>query len=531
VNTSLTAREARELWPFLTAPEQDELATLIAYDIREVFWRPLPGPQTLAYESIADVIGYGGGAGGGKTDLAIGKALTQHQRVAYFRVEGTELEAVYDRLEEMLGSRDGFNGQSKVWRNAGPLGVKIDFGSVPNPGDERKHRGRPKDLLVIDEAGEFTEAPVRFLMGWVRSTDPRQRKQTLLCFNPPTRAECRWIIKFFAPWLDPAYPGVRAMPGELRYFARHKGDSEEREVDSGEPYMADGELVIPQSRTFIPALVGDNPFLHGTGYMAQLQALPEPLRSQMLYGDMTAGMEDDAYQVIPTAWVNAAMKRWVDHEALGSKPVQDSIGVDPARGGKDNTCIARRAAMWFDKPLVYPGLATPDGPKVAALVIGAMQMHDRPVVHIDVDGIGASPYDFLVTMGIQTVGIKNATGTPGQADQSGMLLFANLRSLLWWRMREALDPMNNTGIMLPPDERLREELCMPRYQVKGKTIYIESREDLLDPKRLGRSPDLATAYVMALVETPKVRAITALQREVERQQGRDYDPYEQMNRR
>jgi hypothetical protein len=168
---------------------------------------------------------------------------------------------------------------------------------------------------------------------------------------------------------------------------------------------------------------------------------------------------------------------------------------------------------------------------VAALVIGAMQMHDRPVVHIDVDGIGASPYDFLVTMGIQTVGIKNATGTPGQADQSGMLLFANLRSLLWWRMREALDPMNNTGIMLPPDERLREELCMPRYQVKGKTIYIESREDLLDPKRLGRSPDLATAYVMALVETPKVRAITALQREVERQQGRDYDPYEQMNRR
>ena len=32
---------------------------------------PLPGPQTLAYQTPADVIGYGGSAGGGKTDLAI----------------------------------------------------------------------------------------------------------------------------------------------------------------------------------------------------------------------------------------------------------------------------------------------------------------------------------------------------------------------------------------------------------------------------------------------------------------------------
>jgi hypothetical protein len=518
VTPALLAREARELWAFLTPEEQAEAELLLAYDMREVFWRPLPGPQTMAYESVADVIGYGGGAGGGKTDLAIGKALTQHQRVAYFRVEGTELEAVYDRLEEMLNERPTGRPATLRWGRA-----KIDFGSVPNPGDERKYRGRPKDLLVIDEAGEFTEAPVRFLMGWIRSTDPRQRKQCLLCFNPPTRQECRWIIKFFAPWIDPAYTGKRAMPGELRYFARMKGMDEEVEVESGDVFEHNGELVIPQSRTFIPALVGDNPFLHGTNYMAQLQALPEPLRSQMLYGDMTAGIQDDAYQVIPSAWVDAAMARWRKPDRLTE---QMGLGVDVARGGKDNTCIAaRHEALWFDEPRVYPGFQTPDGPKCAALIIGAMQMNDRPVVHIDVDGIGASPYDFLVTIGIQTVGIKNATATPGQTDQSGMLTFANLRSLLWWRMREALDPMNNTGIALPPDPRLREELTMPRYTVKGKTLYIESREDLLDPKRLGRSPDLATAYVMALVETPKVQALTALQREVERQQGREYDPY------
>jgi hypothetical protein len=64
------------------------------------------------------------------------------------------------------------------------------------------------------------------------------------------------------------------------------------------------------SRTFIPSRVSDNPYLMGTGYMTQLQSLPEPLRSQMLYGDFHAGVQDDPWQVIPTAWVEAAMARW-----------------------------------------------------------------------------------------------------------------------------------------------------------------------------------------------------------------------------
>jgi len=516
----LTAKEARSLCTFLTSGERQELDHLLALDIKDVFWRPLPGPQQLAYESEADVIGYGGGAGGGKTDLAIGKALMKHARIAYFRVESTELEAVYDRLEEILGNRDGFGGRPPIWRNAGPRRVKIDFGSVPNPGDERKHRGRPKDLLVIDEAGEFTEAPVRFLMGWIRSVDPMQVKQCLLCFNPPTRAECRWIIKFFAPWIDVTYKGKRAMPGELRYFARHKGADDEHEVESLAQYMHNGELVIPQSRTFIPALVEDNPFLYGTNYMAVLQALPEPLRSQMLYGDMSAGIEDDRWQVIPSAWVRAAMDRWKKPE--GRYSPMDSIGADPARGGKDNTVLARRHALWFDELLVYAGKDTPDGQTVMAMIVA--NVRDRAVIHIDVDGIGASPYDLLNEAGFQVVGLKNATSTPGQTDTSGMLTFKNLRSMLWWRARECLDPRNNTGIALPPDMELLEELCMPRWMLRGKDILVESREDLLDPKRLGKSPDRASAVIYALVETPKLRSITALQREVERQKRGEYDP-------
>jgi hypothetical protein len=514
----MKTQELSQLLKLALPEERVELLTLIGIDKQRVPWRPVSRPQIMAYNSIADVLGYGGGGGGGKTDLAVGKGLNKHKKIGYFRREGTELESVFDRLEEILGTRAGFNGQSRVWRGAGPRRVQFDFGSVPSPGDERKYRGRPKDLLVIDEAGEWMEHPVRFLMGWVRSVDPAQMCQTLLCFNPPTRPECRWIIEFFAPWLDPSHP-LPAWPGELRWFAMMKGYQREVEVEGPAKFMHRGELVIPQSRTFIPALVVDNPFLAGTGYMAQLQALPEPLRSQMLYGDMSAGTEDDAMQVIPTPWIDIAMARW---EKKNVKPPMDSLGCDPARGGKDRTVLGRRHGFWFDEPLAYPGRDTPDGPMVAGLCV--QNMRDRAVIHIDVDGIGASPYDFLVQAGFQVVGLKNASATPGELDKSGMLKFSNLRSLKWWRMREALDPNANNGIALPPDKQLREELRMPRWWLQGKTIYVESRDDLLDPKRLGKSPDMASAYIYALSDTPKVRQLTAVQ-QANQSNSADYDPF------
>ena len=47
-------------------------------------WRPLAGPQALAFDCSADWVGYGGAAGGGKTDLALGLAALK-QRVTASR--------------------------------------------------------------------------------------------------------------------------------------------------------------------------------------------------------------------------------------------------------------------------------------------------------------------------------------------------------------------------------------------------------------------------------------------------------------
>lgn len=502
------------LLAYLTDEERAELDSLLTSD--KTLWRPLPGPQTIAYESQADIIGYGGAAGGGKTDLACGKALTSHRKVGIFRLNGTELTGVLDRITELLGGRNGYNGKDNIWRTRRVDGVaiQVEFGSFPNPDDEKKYQGRPHDLLVFDEAANMRESAVRFLLGWLRTTVPGQKCQALLTFNPPTTAEGRWIIQFFAPWLDKKHPNP-AEPGELRYFATV--DGKDVEVDSGKPFTHNGEVITPLSRTFIPSRISDNPYLMGTGYMAQLQSLPEPLRSQMLYGDFQAGMEDDPWQVIPTAWAEAAMARWTRPDKLAP---MDSLGVDVARGGKDNTILARRHGMWFDEALAYPGTATPDGPTIAGLVVSALR--DRAPIHIDVIGVGSSPYDFLNEMGQQVLGVDVAESALG-LDKSGRLRFKNQRSELWWRMREALDPANNTGIALPPDQRLLADLCAPTWKLVGQTVAVASREEILD--KIGRSPDYASAYCLALMDTPKRSIMQELGRYNKRE---EYDPYSKL---
>jgi hypothetical protein len=498
----------------MTARADLERALLLARRLKRLCpWSPLPGPQTLAYNSTADVVGYGGAAGGGKTDLACGKALTKHRKVMMLRRVGTELTGIEDRLEELIGDKSGYNGQKRIWRTRRGDGqsLQIEFASLPNAGDERGYQGRPHDLLVFDEAANFLEGQVRFLLGWLRTTIPGQKCQALLTFNPPTSAEGRWIVDYFAPWLDPKHLAP-AEPGELRWFAMI--DGVDTEVVDGQPFTHKGEVVKPQSRTFIPSRVSDNKYLMGTGYMATLQALPEPLRSQMLYGDFQAGIEDDPWQVVPTAWAEAAMARWKKPDEL---PAMDAMGVDVARGGKDNTVIARRHGMWFDELLAYPGTATPDGPTVSGLAIA--NVRNSAPIHIDVIGIGSSPYDFLRNARQQVIGVnvaEKATGT----DRSGRLRFANLRSELWWRMREALDPANNTGIALPPDKRLLMDLCAPTWRPQGPIIQVESREDIV--KRIHRSPDYASALILALIDTPREHGVGGMR---ERTSDQTYDPY------
>ena len=306
----MNAEEIRELLPYLTGAERKELESILLNEPPPAVWEPLEGPQRMAFESEADIVGYGGAAGGGKTDLACGLAMTKHKRVLICRREKAQTEGIVQRLTEIVGNTLGYSSQHSRWNIPIASKALVEFGGLDNPGDESRWQGRAHDLKIFDECSEQREAQVRFVMGWMRSNDPTVKCKVLMTFNPPVTAEGRWVIGFFAPWLDRKHPNP-ALPGELRWFTTIAGKDLEVEtnapfvLEDGEPqYVFDPllykteEIIIPKSRTFIPARLTDNPYYMATGYMSTLQALPEPLRSQMLNGDFSAGIEDDAFQLI-----------------------------------------------------------------------------------------------------------------------------------------------------------------------------------------------------------------------------------------
>jgi hypothetical protein len=504
--------EIAELLPRLTDDERRELEGLLALPTGPL-WSPLHGPQTVAYESKADVLGYGGSAGGGKTDLLLGLALTRHRNSAIFRREATQLNAIIDRMTELLGGSAGLNRQTKIWRLPDR---KVSFGSTPHPGDETAYQGQPKDLLGLDEATNFLESQARFLMGWVRTTTPGQPVRTVMAFNPPTNAEGRWVIRYFAPWLDDMHPNP-AQPGELRWFAVI--DGEDVEVDGPEPFERNGQPIKPHSRTFVPARLSDNPYLMATGYEQTLMALPEPLRSQMLYGDFRAGLEDDPFQVIPTKWIDAAMARWKPRHELARDPGEmDSIGVDVAAGGKDREVIARRHGVWFDELRVFTGQPEPDGALTGSRVLALRK--DNAVVHVDVVGPGGPTHGWLSAQSIQSVGVNGASPTLDRTADGAALKLYNLRSLIWWRLRELLDPSRPDPAMLPPDRKLRADLAAPRWSHGPSGIKVEAKAETR--KRIGRSPDRGDAVVYAAIDTIKAGALQQLMRS--RGRHLDYDP-------
>lgn len=474
------------------------------------------------------------------SDWIIGQTTTRHRRSIIFRENGTELVGLNNRLRDMLLPRGGiYNGKDSRWtfKRAGGVNCEIELGSFPDMGDEQKYRGRDHDGLYFDEATNMREAQVRFLFAWARTVFPGQRVRIGMTFNPPSTVEGMWLIRFFAPWLDDKHPNP-AKPGELRWFATIAGvdievpdnrvfvlgdDEKTRIYDFDRTKYLPEDIISPQSRTFIPSRVTDNPFL-GATYMRQLQALPEPLRSQMLKGDFRAGMKDDAYQVIATAHVDAAMARWKKPDKI---PVMDSMGVDVALAGvmgqgRDEHVIMTRHGMWFAEPIAHEAKSVTDGSVSGSLVVAAWR--DQAVIHVDLFGVGAMTYAFLIGLQLQALGINFGDKVPNALDQTGKLRFSDLRSYLWWKMREVLDPMNNTGIALPPSTRLRADLCTPKWSFAGQTIKVQSREEIV--KKLGRSPDYGTAAILALIDTPKRSNLVALLKAgAKHPEGHGHDPF------
>jgi hypothetical protein len=467
----------------------------------EAIWLPTIGPQYTAYFHPADELLYGGQAGGGKTDLALGLAFTAHQDSLILRRQYVDMGGMIERAIEINGTRDGFSGAVPM-RLFTRDGRRIVFGAHKEAGDEESFQGQAFDLKVFDEATQHLESQIKYHMGWVRTTkmdrnDPTkpQRTRAMLVTNPPINSAGDWIIGRYRPWLDLTHPNP-AKHGELRWFLTTP-DGEEIEVEDSTPreFVVKGEVKIyrPLSRTFIPASLADNPFLTGTSYQSQLDALPEPLRSAVRDGNFMATRADAANQVIPSAWVDAAQNRWKRDGKRGLK--MSAMGYDPAGGGRDTAELAMRYDFWYDEIETSKGPETADG----SLTVAHIFKHRRDNAVIVVDHGGGYAGQTVLRLRDNEVDYVAYNGNHEGVgrDQSGKLKFANHRAEVHWRFREALDPDQPGGsqIALPPGAELRADLTAATFTVERQGIQIESKDSIR--KRLGRSPGKGDAVMIA----------------------------------
>lgn len=443
-------------------------------------WQPHPSnmPQVQAYLSDAYEVLYGGAAGGGKSDLLLGLARTMQTQSLLLRRTFPDLErSLINRSLEFYGDGKYYNASKHVWRIDGR---RIEFGHMEqvgtplNPKDESQYASAQYDFIGFDQLEQFPKYAYEFMTSRARSANPKQRVRILSSANPVGEG-IDWIMQRWRAWLITK----EAKPGEIRWYKRD---------DEGNDIETTAEDPDGLSRTFIPAGLKDNHFI-GDQYRRQLMNLDTQLRDALLNGDWSAMITDDAYQVIPRAWVRAAMDRWTEEPPESEKDKPLIIGGDIARGGDDKTVNAPRRGNWFGTLHKHSGRSTPDGQSVVALW-AALNGH----INADVIGIGASAYDIARERNMPVTPINFANKSTA-TDKSGRLNFVNKRAELYWCFREALDPSSGLNVMLPPDDELLADLCAPRWSMQTNGVKIEAKEDI--KKRLGRSPDSADAVILA----------------------------------
>lgn len=203
--------------------------------------------------------------------------------------------------------------------------------------------------------------------------------------------------------------------------------------------------------------------------------------------------------LIPPQWLELAHQRWKD--AHGMMPITDEpriLGVDVAGMGRDCSCFVERRGPWTTPFEVHNSGGVADHMAVAGKIRARRRQQPDLYASIDTIGEGAGVYSRCVEQErdrdrkyiISCKYSKGAERRNGKdlTDLTGQYVFRNMRSYLFWCVRDWLNPKNNTGAMLAPDDAFDEEAMEIKwfFNSAGK-VQIEEKEDI--KSRLGRSPD------------------------------------------
>lgn len=185
--------------------------------------------------------------------------------------------------------------------------------------------------------------------------------------------------------------------------------------------------------------------------------------------------------LIPPDDVRAARDRRLEPAQYAGHPIV--MALDPAEFGDNLSVLTIRQGPKVHKQVSWSGL---DGIDLAARVVDERaRWPSCQQVIVESTGIGAA-----VCAALRRVpGFPLAEYNPA-SQASNPNVYANMRSELWLRMRDAI-----RFAQLPDDDRLQEELCSVQYGYDGRMRYqIESKKDMRS--RGVASPDFADSLSM-----------------------------------
>ncbi len=261
------------------------MATVAKQTKREIVIEPQPGPQTAFFLTPADIAGYGGAAGSGKSFALLLESLRHVDNSEFgwviFRRTYPEIKnegGLWDEASKLFPLIGATSTETTLEWDF-PSGAKGKFAHMQHEKDKYSWQGSQICFIGFDELTHFTRSQVFYMISRNRSTcgiKPYMR----FTFNPDADS---WVKTFFAPWVDEKWPeDDRAKSGELRWFVI-EGDVLHW-LPKGGTYPNE-EYPFAKSVTFIEADIYDNPKLleKDPGYLANLHALPLVERERLLH--------------------------------------------------------------------------------------------------------------------------------------------------------------------------------------------------------------------------------------------------------
>ena len=201
--------------------------------------------------------------------------------------------------------------------------------------------------------------------------------------------------------------------------------------------------------------------------------------------------------VIPLSWIVRAQNKWKEWKSSGMRAVhgKKTLGVDVARAGDDKTVIAVRDGSLIRNLHVFSKLPT-------TATTGHVKVRSEGrYIQIETDGgLGAAVYDNLREKSVPLLRPITVGGSTHFRDKSKQLRFDDVRSAMWWNMRELLDPDNGEELMLPPVEELKIDLSSPSWEmISDGVVKVEAKKSIR--ARIGRSTDYGDACCLAFWNT------------------------------